>query len=216
VWSACFDGEESNMSRKTYNPIESILGYDISTRKLIGESWEDELLDAYRELISTAKKSSSFEELIDAVVEFLDALEDGDEEGSGKVQAAFGNILRNQIMSDEIRDQVSALVHESIRKPYIDGRFICESLEGIEAMQDKMYKNVKLSRSFDEASKNVQEFCDRLKALNPEMGHDIEETMVQGILETMVTPEFKKKIRALAKAEADASADEGTQDPEIK
>lgn len=197
------------MTRKSnsYNAIESILGYDMSAKRLLGESWQDELLDAYRDLLSTAKRSASFDELVDAIVDFLEALEDGDDEGGGKVEAAFGALLRNQMMSDELRDQVSSLVHESLRRPHLDGRFVCESMEGLEGIQDRIYKDVKMARSFEEAAKTVQGFCDQIKTLNPEMGHEIEECMIQGVLATMESPEFKKKIKMLAKADAEAAED---------
>ena len=182
--------------RRLNSQIESILGYDFETRRRIGEATEDDVLDSYRDLIASASTSTSLEDLMDAIAVFLEAF---GEEDSEEVEALFTALLKTQVLSDEVKNLVSRAVQESIRKPRIDGRQLVESMEQLQALHCNAHKQVKMARSFPEASQSQQGFIDALKGINQEVGAAVQEDLIRAMIDALKAPEFVKGLKQYAK-----------------
>lgn len=180
------------------NQVESILGYDHRTRRLIGEGSSDDVLDAYRDLIVTAKKASTFEDLVDSIAGFLDTFSDTDDEGAA-VEALFTKMLRDQVLSDEVQNEVARVVHESL-EALVDGRTLVEDLEAMQDLHGRAVKNVNMARHFPEASTKFQEFLATLAGMHPELGAKAEEAMILAMIAAMKSKEFVSELKKYAKA----------------
>lgn len=184
------------MSPRFHSQVESILGYDFETRRKIGEATEDDVLDSYRDLIAAATTATTLEDLMDAIAVFLESF--GDEHAE-EVEALFTALLKTQILSDDVKNLVSKAVQESIRKPRLDGRQLCEDLESIQVLHRDAYKKVKMSRSFPEACQSMQAFIDALKGINQEVGASVQEDLIRAMMDSLKAPELAKDIKHYAK-----------------
>lgn len=175
--------------------VRSILGYSAQDVVRLTEATSDDLVAAYREVISAAKGGCGFEDIVDGLSLFLDAASDVDPEGifDDKI-AAF---LREKVMSDEFKDMarsVFALMGES--RIHAGAVAMGESLDDFDGMLDAAARDVKVARDFTEASLAVSTLISNVRARSPEAAAVVDHNLIEALEGLLV--QLQAPLRKLA------------------
>lgn len=176
--------------------IRKLLGYSPKDPYLLSESDADDIIDAYRDLVAMAKGEPEFEDLVDAIVSFLDAAADMDTDG--QIQKKMVGALRDRIVSDDFKEQVKSVLSVVGESRLFAGHMrLTESLEDLDAQLTSLDQAIKMSRDFNEVASEVSGFLGKLREMNAELGSSIEVEMVNGMADYMAG--MKKLILSKAK-----------------
>lgn len=176
--------------------VRKLLGYSPKDPLILSESDADDVVDAYKELVSMARGAPDFEDMADGVASFLDTVSDLDEEG--QIEKKFLAAMKGFILSDDFKDQVkSVLTVVGESRMFAGNRMLAESLEDLDAQLSALGNAIKMSRDFQEVASEVSEFLGKLREMNQELGDSIEGELVNGMADFMVS--MKKVIISKAK-----------------
>lgn len=177
--------------------IRKLLGYSPKDPYILSEGDDaDDVVNAYRDLVTMAKTAPDFEDLVDGIATFLDSVSDIDQDG--QIEKKMTDVIRERIVSDDFKDQVKSIlsvVGES--RMFTGKRQLNESLEDIEAQMTKLNQDIRMARDFQEVASEVSEFLGKLRSMNAELGASIESDVVTGMADYM--DGMKKTIASKAK-----------------
>lgn len=175
--------------------VRSILGYSAQDVVRLTEATSEDLVAAYREVITAAKSGCCFEDIVDGLLLFLDAAADVDPDGvfDDKL-AAF---LRDKVMSDEFKDMarsVFALMGEN--RTYAGSVAMSESLDDFDGLLDAAAKEVKIARDFTEASLAISTMISSVRARSPEAAAVVDRNLIEALEALLV--QLQGPLRKLA------------------
>lgn len=185
------------MVRNLRKEAMELLGY--STReRVVMEGTEDDVLDAYREMLDITQSAEAMEDVVDAVTNFLDVVSSLDDEG--EVERRFVGSMRMFAASDELKDQVKAMVglmgewrnHQGLRS-------LKESVENAVAAHDSAVAHLKLSRGWDEAAMEIGKYLATLSDMNPDIAAGVRGQLLDALLALMQDGKFVGMVKSLAK-----------------
>lgn len=177
--------------------VRKLLGYSPKDPLILSESDADDVVDAYKELVSMARSDADFEDLVDGVVTFLDSC--GDMDPDATIEKKFCAALKQACLADDFKEQVKSILTMTGESRVYDGkRVLSESVEDVEAKLNELNTSIRMSRDFHEVASEVSTFLGSLREMNAQLGASVENELVNGMADFM--DGLKKTILSKAKA----------------